>query len=119
MQITENGVGHIKITDDVLKKFKADASSAGNMVNNFNFIDEILVWLTVSEDIKNNIFKVSIRSRGPVINKVAEKYGGGGHKLASGVRFTTLEEVDFLINDLDKVCKEYLEGGEEIENNEC
>ena len=119
MQITENGVGHIKITDDILKKFKADASSAGNMVNNFNFVDEILVWLTVSEDIKNNIFKVSIRSRGPVINKVAEKYGGGGHKLASGVRFTTLEEVDFLINDLDKVCKEYLEGGEEIENNEC
>ena len=119
MQITENGVGHIKITDDILKKFKADASSAGNMVNNFNFVDEILVWLTVSEDIKNNIFKVSIRSRGPVINKVAEKYGGGGHKLASGVRFTTLEEVDFLINDLDKVCKEYLEGGEENENNEC
>ena len=48
--------------------------------------------------------------------ETAAMYGGGGHKLASGVRFTTLEEVDFLINDLDKVCKEYLEGGEEIEN---
>lgn len=119
MQITENGVGYIKITDDILSKFKADASSAGNMVNNFNYISEILVWLTISEDVKNNIFKVSIRSRGPVINKLAEKYGGGGHKLASGVRFTTLEEVEFLINDLDKACMKYLEGGSDNENIEC
>ena len=117
MQITENGVGYIKITDDILNKFKADASSAGNMVNNFNYVSEILVWLTISEDVKNNIFKVSIRSRGPVINKIAEQYGGGGHKLASGVRFTTLEEIDFLINDLDKACKMYLEGGSDNEDN--
>lgn len=117
MKITENGVGHIKITDEILNSFKADSSAAGNMVNNFNYVDEILVWLTISEDIKNNIYKVNIRSRGPVINKIAENYGGGGHKLASGVRFKNLEEIDFLIKDLDLCCKEYIEGGRNNENN--
>ena len=36
---------------------------------------------------KDKIYiKVNIRSRGPVINEIAMKYNGGGHKLASGAR---------------------------------
>lgn len=112
MSVTENGVAYIKITDEIINKFKVDASAAGNMINNFNYIEEVLVWLTISEDVKNNIIKISIRSRGPEINKIAEKYNGGGHKLASGARVKNLEEVEFLINDLDKVCQEYIEKDE-------
>lgn len=108
MKVTENGVAYIKIDEDIINKFKVDASSAGNMINNLNYIEEVLVWLTVSHDTKNDILKVSIRSRGPEINKVAEKYNGGGHKLASGARVKTLEEIEFLINDLDKVCYQYI-----------
>lgn len=108
MTVTDNGVAYIKITDEIINKFKVDASAAGNMINNFNYIEEVLVWLTVSEDIKNDILKISIRSRGPEINKIAEKYNGGGHKLASGARVKTIEEVEFLINDLDKACCEYI-----------
>lgn len=109
MIITDNGVGYIKITNDIINKFGADTSSAGNMVNNFNYIEEVLVWLTISEDKKNDIIKVNIRSRGPVINTVAEKYNGGGHKFACGCKLTTFEEVDLLINDLDYVCEKYIE----------
>ena len=43
-----------------------------------------------------------------MINTVAEKYHGGGHKFASGARVTTLEEAEFLVHDLDRVCKEYI-----------
>lgn len=108
MTITDNGVAYIKITDEIINKFKVDASAAGNMINNFNYIEEVLVWLTISEDIKNDILKISIRSRGPEINKLAEKYNGGGHKLASGARVKTMEEVESLIKDLDKACYEYI-----------
>lgn len=116
MKVTENGVGYISLTADVISKFSADVGSAGNMVNNFNYIDEILVWAMISEDKKNEIIKINIRSRGPVINTVAEKYHGGGHKFASGSRVTTMEEAQLLIHDLDRVCKEYIknmEGKEE------
>ena len=109
MTVTEHGVAYIKITDDIINKFKVDASSAGNLVNNLNYIEEALVWMTISEDVKNELIKISIRSRGPEINKIAENYNGGGHKLASGARVKNKEEVDFLINELDRACQEYIE----------
>lgn len=109
MKVTDHGVGYVVLTAEILDKFASDAGSAGNMVNNFNYIDEILVWATISEDRKNDIIKVNLRSRGPVINTTAEKYHGGGHKFASGARVTTMEEADLLVHDLDRVCKEYIE----------
>lgn len=107
LNLTENGFAYIIITNDTLIKYGVDSSSAGNMVNNYNNIDEVLVWALISEDIKNDQFKFNIRSRGPVINSIAEKYNGGGHKLASGARVKTMDEVNMLINDLDKICEEY------------
>ena len=57
------------------------------MINDYNNINEVLVWLFVSHDSKNkDLLRLNIRSRGPVINEIAERYGGGGHKLASGIR---------------------------------
>ena len=78
------------------------------MINNFNFINEILVWIIVTEDLKNNNVRVNIRSRGPVINKVAEKYNGGGHALASGARLSSLAEAESLINDIDLTTENYI-----------
>ena len=107
MQVTENGVAYIKITNDILEKFKTDAASPGNMIGNFNYIDGILVWLFVTEDVKNENFRISIRSRGPIINSTAEKYNGGGHSFASGARITDIALADKLIKDLDDLCMKY------------
>lgn len=107
MKVTENGLGYIILTNDLLNEFGADSSSAGNIINNFNNIDEILVWTTISEDVKNNNFKFNIRSRGPIINKVAEKYSGGGHAMASGARVAEMEDVKKVLKELDDVCLEY------------
>ena len=63
--------------------------------------------MTITEDKKNEMIRVSIRSRGPEINKVAEKHHGGGHKMASGVKLTTFDEAMLVVEDLDKVCKKY------------
>ena len=108
MEITKHGVGYIKVTDEIINKFKVDSASAGNVVNNFNFIEEVYVWVTITEDIKNEFIRISIRSRGPEINTIAEKYNGGGHKFASGVKVATFEDAMLLINDLDIATKKYL-----------
>ena len=109
-------LGYIKVTNDILTKYNLDSASSGNLINEFNHIEDVLVWITATEDTKNSIIRISIRSRGPVINKIAERYNGGGHKLASGARVPSYEEVDMLIKDLDKVCKKYIESGECDEN---
>ena len=77
------------------------------MINNFNFTADYVVWTFIVDDKRNDQIKVSIRSRGPVINAILENYGGGGHAMASGARLTKKEDVDKLIEDFDKLCKEY------------
>lgn len=110
LKLTPNGVGHLLITEDKMHEYNIDVATAGNMINNFNYIDEILVWVLFSIDSINNNIRVSIRSRGPVINTVAQNFGGGGHAYASGIKVKTYEETEAIVEALDKVCKEYKEG---------
>lgn len=107
LKLTENGFGYIIVNNDTLVDYGVDTASAGNMINDFNFVEGMYAWATIIEDVKNNIVRVSIRSRGPIVNEVAASFGGGGHEMASGVRLPNFELVDQLIADLDEVCKQY------------
>jgi len=107
--VTENKLGYIILTEEVLKEHHVDSSTAGNLINTFAHIEEILVLAFFSEDAANHYIKSSIRSRGPIINEVASRFHGGGHALASGAKPQTMEEAETFIQELDKVCKEYNE----------
>ena len=107
LTLTENGVAYIKITDRKLKEFGVDSAAAGNMINDLKFVNEIIVWVFLTEDIKSNLIRANIRSVGPYINDVATKFGGGGHKYASGVKLKTWDDSDKLINELDELVKNY------------
>ncbi len=110
MTVTENGLAYIKITEDMLKEYNVDTATAGNLITNFNYIEEILVWVMFTEDKANNNIRGSIRSRGPIINEAASHFGGGGHIYASGVRLKDFDETDKVVEELDLVCKNYKEG---------
>ncbi len=118
LELTENGVAYIKLTKEILDEFMVDAASPGNMINNFNYINEAIVWVFFTEDIKNNNIRVSARSRGPVINEVLSHFNGGGHKYASGARLMKMEESDDVILALDKLCLGYKKNmeGDNVEN---
>ena len=109
MTVTENKFGYIKLDKKIMNEFNVDSSAASNMVNNFNFIKELKCWAFSSYDEKNEIYKINIRSRGPVINTVAQKYNGGGHMYASGARIKLESDVDKLFVDLDNETKKYNE----------
>ena len=118
MEVTENGVAYIKISNQILEEYKTDAAAPGNMIGDFNYINGILVWMFITEDVKNENYRISIRSRGPVINSIAEKYNGGGHSFASGARITDINLADNLIKDLDELCLKYTKEKEKREENE-
>lgn len=107
LELTKNNVAYIKLTDEILQKYEVDSAAAGNMINDLKYVNEILVWAFFSEDKKMNVIKANIRSRGPIINETASKYGGGGHKYASGARLKSWIEVDNLIKDLDEIASTY------------
>ena len=107
IEITDNKFGFIFVPSEDLKKFNVEATSVSNQVNDFYFIKELICWMFVVYDERNNIYKANIRSRGPVINEVASKYNGGGHKFASGCRTSDYKVIEALAKDLDSACKEY------------
>lgn len=103
----ESGFAYVKITPEILKKYGVDSATPSNMINDFNYIKDVLVWTFITYDEKNNQYKVNIRSRGPIINEIAAKYNGGGHKFASGVKTTKESDIDSLLKDLDEACEKY------------
>ncbi len=105
--VTPNGLGYIKIDQDLLDQLEIDVATATNAVNSLNYINEIYTWAIFAYDKVNDNVRVSIRSRGPIINEVATHYNGGGHIYASGARIKDFTVADEFIKELDLVCFNY------------
>lgn len=105
--VTDNKFAYIKLDEKKIKELGADSASASNMINDFNNISEVLVWMFVTQDEKGELYKVNVRSRGPIINEICSNYNGGGHKFACGAKIADKKDVDKLIEELDKHCKDY------------
>ena len=109
LTVTENGLAYIKFDAEILNKYEVDNATPSNMINDFNNIKDVYTWVFVTYDEKNEQYKVNIRSRGPIINEIASKYNGGGHNFAAGARPKEMTDVDNLLKELDKNCKDYKE----------
>lgn len=109
LNITENGFAYLIITPEILREYNVDSATPSNMINDFSNIRGVYVWMFATYDERNELYKVNIRSKGPVINDTAAMYGGGGHKYASGARIREKSEIDKLIKSLDEECIQYKE----------
>ena len=109
MTVTENNFAYMKLSNAIIKGNDFDITNTSNMVNNFNYIKEVNAWAFITYEEGQELFKVNIRSRGPVINEAAAKFNGGGHKFAAGARLTKVEDINLLLKELDEVCKKYNE----------
>lgn len=107
LTVTENGLGYIKINQELLDQLDIDVATATNAVNSLNYINELYVWVIFAYDKVNDNVRVSIRSRGPIINEVASHFNGGGHIYASGARINDFNVADDVIKELDEVCFNY------------
>jgi phosphoesterase RecJ-like protein len=71
-----------------------------SMVHVLNNIRDLEIWMTVYYDETVRAWRGSLRSRNFPINQIAEKYHGGGHKLAAGFTLKNLSEAKKLRNDI-------------------
>ncbi len=103
--VLESGVAYLINTKEEIKEYGANINDISRgMVNIMAGIEEINVWANFSEDVSGDIY-CEFRSNGPNVNKVAVKYGGGGHLQASGTTIHSFEEIKEIIKDLEKVAR--------------
>ncbi|MEH7387083.1 bifunctional oligoribonuclease/PAP phosphatase NrnA [Bacillus sp. JJ1521] len=103
-KVTEDGVGWMVITKDILKEYNVTSTEASQLVSNLGNIENIKTWVFFVEE--QDQIRVRLRSKGPVINGVAKKYNGGGHPLASGATIYSWEDVDKVVADLQDICNQ-------------
>ncbi|ATG97760.1 DHH family phosphoesterase [Mesoplasma lactucae] len=104
VEITESGIAHIVAKKKDYEEFNLDYPQVKSALGTMSGIKQIPIWFTVIE--WDNEWKVSLRSREYDVNKVAKMFNGGGHKLASGAKLTTLDEIPKLIESLEKLLGE-------------
>lgn len=104
ISVSKTGVSFVKLTKEIMEQYNVEAAETSSVVGILGDVEGIKVWVIFVEE--DDVIRVRIRSKGPVINQVAAKYHGGGHPLASGAKIHRWEEVDNLLADLEQVCKE-------------
>lgn len=108
-QLTKNNVAYMKNTHADIERFNTNFFTISRgMVNTMAGINGIPIWANFTEDIENNVVVAELRSNKYNINEVAVKYGGGGHKFASGASLDSWTKVDEMLADLDLLIKEDL-----------
>lgn len=105
MNISENGVAYLYVNRPMQKKFNLTVEDASASVSYMDSIKNSLIWLAFIDT--DDGIRVRLRSRFVTINKLAEKYGGGGHACAAGATVHSVKEMRQLIKEADELLAKY------------
>ena len=94
----EGGFIYLKMPRAVIEEYGVTDEEAASVVNLIGGLDGYPVWALMIE--YENEIRIRLRSSGPTINTLAEKYEGGGHAKASGARLPSWEHVDQFSKDV-------------------
>ena len=111
MQITENGVAYMYVSEAVKEKFGLSNENASTAVGYMDSIKNVLIWLAFIDSGDGSI-RVRLRSRFVTVSELAEKYNGGGHACAAGATVYSEAEMKQLLEEADALIKEYKENDE-------
>lgn len=105
-KLTSKNVAYLVNTKEEVASYGLDTFSISRlMVSTMAGIKGIDVWVNFTED-ENGKICVEYRSNCKNVNKVAVKYGGGGHLLASGSMLDSMEQINDVLKDLDLLMEE-------------
>lgn len=105
IQKGKNGVAWTYNTiSDVARMGGGAVSVSRGLVNTMANIKGVNIWVSFTED-ENGGILTELRSRGCDINRIAVKYGGGGHRNASGAVLETKDEAMRMLGELEELSK--------------
>lgn len=107
-KLSPHGVAYYYLSDKIQKELGIEVEEAKEALGIFMNVEGIHAWLSCTEDVTDPVYRyrISVRSNTTPINEVCARFNGGGHPNASGARIKRLEELELLVQELDKLFKE-------------
>lgn len=102
LEIDENGVARVTLTQDTLARFGATDADTAAIVGSPGKIDMVNTWAIFVEQPEGH-YRVRLRSKEKVINQVAKRHDGGGHPLASGANSASVKENQQIYRELQEL----------------
>lgn len=106
MKITPNGLCYLVVDKKMQKRFNLSTEQACEAVSFLKGIKGCIAWIAFIE-MPDGTIRVRLRSRFMTINKLAEKYNGGGHECTCGATLHAKKEIALLVADGDKMVADY------------
>lgn len=104
-KLSSSGMSTISLTKEILNEYNVSPDETSSLVSAIANVEGIIAWVFFIEE--DDAIRVRFRSKGPEIHKIAEKYGGGGHPMASGATIATWQETEAIIQDMEELCQSW------------
>ena len=104
-KMSEKGFAYILMPRKIIEEFGVTNEEAASLVSVISTIEECPIWALFIE--YDNEIRIRLRSKGPEIATLANKFGGGGHAKASGAHIDTFDDVPKFIEEADKYVVAY------------
>ncbi|QDF65070.1 DHH family phosphoesterase [Mycoplasma nasistruthionis] len=97
---------YYEIDAETLKECNMDSFEAAQYVNELANIDDNSCWALFIQ-LEDGTVRGRLRSNGPLVNKVANQFGGGGHDNAAGITLQSWDQVPTVLEALNKAIEEF------------
>lgn len=109
IKMTPHGVAYIYVDRAMKEHFSLTDEEASNVVSCLDSIKGSIIWLAFIDNSDGATIRVRLRSRFVTVDKLANKYRGGGHDCASGATLMSPDEIPLLLADADALIADYKE----------
>ncbi|MDM8213373.1 bifunctional oligoribonuclease/PAP phosphatase NrnA [Enterococcus hirae] len=106
LEVDGNGAAKVILPLTVLKANHVVDSEISPVVPLPGIVDSVVSWAIFVEQ-PEGYYRVRLRSKGPHVNVIAQKYHGGGHDLASGANVYNETEINTLYQELQETVARY------------
>lgn len=107
INISENGVAYVYVDRSTMAEYGLTFEAASACVSYLDSIKNSLIWIAFIDADNSDDIRVRLRSRFITVNRLAEKYEGGGHACASGATVHSHAQMEELIREADTLLAEY------------
>lgn len=106
--MTESKFVYCKISTTTLHELGVSNSEASMLIYVLSEVKDARSWALFIEDTEQGLIRCNLRAGDIAVNDIAERFGGGGHRKAAGVRVRSWTQVDEMITLLDERCAEVI-----------